>query len=167
MLPSRLENVDVMRDWRKPSVKLRNFAKGVGLRGLQAAGRLRTRSAAETATVQTDVVEYFGDVPGPAGALTVHAQRRVLFQHPPPTVEHLQDVHYSAAGMAWVDGVLHEKYSARYPSLKEAASFPGRGSTRTLEAAVIVESDYLYSYGDWLHTYLVTCSRKTRPRGSL
>lgn len=133
---------------------IRNTARSTIHRALATAGVLRLRTAQEDALIQTVPYEYIGDVNGAMGDIRRRNVERVDLKSPPPRVEIQHDVYYSDLGMAWTSGKLHQHYSIRKPSIREALAFPPSRGVEEIDAAYIVESDVVHTYGDWVHNYL-------------
>lgn len=142
-----------MRDWRKKSSRIRVAFKETILLAARILGRFEPYRASDIRTKRTSPVPFFGERPSGTrfGALVEH---RVAFETDRPYCEHVSNLLYSPAGIAWVDGKIIEKYCIRRPSVGEILERPPRHIEVHIDAATIVESDFPYSYGDWLHCYL-------------
>jgi hypothetical protein len=132
----------------------RNRTRSTIHRALTAAGVLRLRTAQEDELIRIVPYEYIGDVNGAMGDIRRRKIERVDLKQRPPLVETLHGVCYSDHGMAWIGGKLHQHYSIRKPSVREALAFPPSRGVEEIDEAYIVESDVVHTYGDWVHNYL-------------
>lgn len=116
-------------------------------------GRFAPYNASDKRTKGTSPVTFFGERPDgdTFGELVEH---RVAFEKHRPYCEQVSNILYSPSGIAWVDGTIVEKYCIRNPSIREILERPPRYIEKQIDVATIVESDFPYSYGDWLHCYL-------------
>lgn len=132
---------------------MRAASKDAILSVAEHLGRFQSHDLVETQIEATSPVRFFGERPHSTtfGELQEH---RVAFSKPRPYCEESSGLLYSASGMCWIDGKLIEKYSIRRPSFADLRASPPRYPGKSFDVATIVESDYPYSYGDWLHCYL-------------
>ncbi|WP_227271800.1 glycosyltransferase family 61 protein [Roseobacter weihaiensis] len=144
-----------MDDWRSPKARIKHLVKSGLFRGFARAGRFRPLSPSDNLTQPCETVPFFGHRVGTSAEMGPQKETRLAFCPPRPAYEEVPDLFYAPGGMAWVGGCLVEKFSVQPIRLSDLRARPP-ARAQTLPACAVVECDYLYSYGDWVHCYLGT-----------
>jgi hypothetical protein len=139
-------------DWRKPGAKAKRAIADTLLEVLALEGRYLPYDRSSKATVPGEAIHFFGDVPRCAG--TENFQRRLRYKISRPRVEAIEDIIYTPSGQAWSRGTLVQRFSARAPSVVEALSRIRRGGAEYLDDGCLIESEWPYTYGDWVGDHL-------------
>lgn len=119
-------------------------------------GRYRSYSASERALIQREAVNFVGDLPI---GTTEHCHYRVEFLQPRPFQTQINNLMYTPAGMAWIEGHLDVRYSLREPALRDLVREPI--PTDSIPFGVIIQAETPYTYGDWVSEHLTCLSRAT------
>lgn len=127
-------------DWSNPLVRAKAKVVGRVRAALGLAGRWTPASPDERTTTQTELLTLSGDWP---------PQRRLVYRTPRPDAETAENVVYTAAGLAVIDGRVVERFSVRAPSLAEILTAP-RAAAVEIAEGTIVEAETPYTYGDWV-----------------
>ena len=138
-------------DWTNPAVRAKNAVAAPARRALGLARAWSPKTAAQSATIQTDTLELVGDKP---------AQRRLVYVEPRPEKETASHMIYTPAGMAVLEGRIVERFSVRAPSLPEILKTPRR-AVRTVSEGTIIEAETPYTYGDWVGDFLCSLTSAT------
>jgi len=124
----------------------------------RAAGRYKPFSAHDNAIEMGPEVRFKGDIPIQIKSVE-RVQARVHFRQPRPLVEDVRGLTVTPNGAGWVNGVLHERYSASTPGLRMLTSLPKGGATEIVERAIFIQSAHRDSFGDWVSEYLLPLAR--------
>lgn len=135
-------------DWRKPHIRMKNKLTHFVRKGCEVAGRYQGYSLAELETAQSDRVDFIGDIPSVAGLNPY--QHREYYVLDRPSVETIQNVVYTPAGHAWVNGKLIERLSVREPSVREMLAGEPKKTGTSLKEAWLIEGKTPFTYGDWV-----------------
>ncbi len=144
-----------MDDWRSPKEKIKRVLRKPVFGGFSLAGRLQQESKSELLTRPCESVEFFGHRPGGSAEMALHRETRLAFKEKRPLYEEVSNVSYSDNGIAWSNNCLIAKYSVRPIRMKDLMRQPPR-NVNQISTCAIVECDFSYSYGDWVHCYLGT-----------
>ncbi len=151
-----------MDDWRSPKAKIKHLIRSAVFRGFSLAGQFQQVSKDELLTLPCETVEFFGHRVGGATEMGPQRETRLAFQQTRPPYQEVADLTYSESGMAWVNGCLIEKFSVQPIRMSDLARRPASG-VRKIDTCAVVECDYTYSYGDWVHCYLGTILASSFP----
>lgn len=143
-----------MDDWRSPKAKMKQLVKSPLYALAVQTGRYVRQPPSQQETVQKEATTFFGDRPGTDGPMTTHEERRLDFKVARPVYETLTEIAYSPTGMVWRKGSLLEQYSVLPVKIGDLFRRPPVRAAHRLERAVIVQTDFVYSYGDWVHCFL-------------
>lgn len=132
---------------------VKNLAKASLIGSSRLIGRYVPFTAEELRTVPREMIPFEGDLPGEWG--DVHAQEARRFVAP-RVKTHVDNLLYTPEGMAWAGGRLYEKYSIRKPSIRELVRKPSARRARSIDEAVVTQSETPYTFGDWIGQLLVS-----------
>ncbi len=118
--------------------------------------RFEGHTAADLATRSVEKVPFFGERPGISSGLVWHEDGRQEFTKQRPEHEDAHDLLYSSSGKAWKQGRLIARYSTVPISPEHLFDLPPSTGVQVIEQGTIVEVDFSYSYGDWVHCCLGT-----------
>jgi hypothetical protein len=145
-----------MDDWRSPRAKLKRLVKRPVYSAASRAGVLKKETELELQTVQREAACFFGHRPGSGPTMRLNEERRLEFVAPRPSTEVVEDLLYSENGMAWVGNALIAKYSVQPIRVSDVVRFPRPSTATFIPECAVLQSDFVYSYGDWVHCYLGT-----------
>lgn len=143
-----------MKDWRSPGAKIRGALRTPLFHLAMLHGVLDAQTPEDLATVKREEVPFFGNRPGVPGPLGWHREHRRAYREPRPVFEIAHDIFYSRRGMAWRGGRLVERFSVLPITMNNILASPPKAHCLTIPRCAIVQSDFVYSYGDWVHCYL-------------
>jgi len=144
-------------DWRHPLVQARMKLAAPIQKALAIAGRWQPLTTVETAVRQTDAISVVGDRP---------EQQRLVYINPRDKYIDVDDLYYTASGLAIKNRRIIARYSIRAPSTKEILTTPSGENAKVIPTGTIVEMETPYTYGDWVGDYvlsLVTTNKIIEP----
>lgn len=127
--------------------------KKVCLWWCRECGRYRPYSRSEKKLVQTESVGFVGDIPSGAGQES--SQQRMEYETPRALEERVSGLLYTETGAGWKDGVLHESYSLRPPSLVDLWRKPTTNGAKVVKQGTVVQVETPYTYGDWVSEHMM------------
>ncbi|NOX81514.1 MAG: hypothetical protein GXP06_00690, partial [Alphaproteobacteria bacterium] len=105
------------------------------------------RTREEIAVRQTDAIAVVGDRP---------TQKRLVYQNPRDEYVDVDDLFYTASGLAIKDRRIFARYSIRAPSTKEILTTPSGDGAKIIPTGTITETETPYTYGDWVGDYVLS-----------
>lgn len=144
-----------MEDWRGRRAKIKHLVKSVAFQGFALSGLFHPKTKSECQTRPCETVPFFGHRVGKKEEMGLQAETRLAFHQPPPKYEKISDLHYFENGMAWNKGSLIERFSVQPIRISDLMRRPSNTFSE-ISSCAVVECDYVYSYGDWVHCYLST-----------
>ena len=115
----------------------------------------------ERQTVKGKKLLLTGDIPQPLNTLELDERFKCHYHQeykiPRPSQEVVDNLLYTPQGMGWVKNTLYERYSLRYPTIKQLVK--PFSHTASLSQGTVVQAKIPYSYGDWVTEHLVSITQ--------